>query len=298
MRRHPCRPRSAAQGAAAVRGSTVWFKGGSAGASRSPSTGRDPQSGIARAQRRQHRRVRAGALVPRSRPSSIPPPGPRAPPAPSTSAGSSGASTLSVTARDGVGLRSAPPRSRSSPIARAPALTITSPVKQTWLGSDQATVRFTATDAGSGIGTVVARRQRAPLPSQVGRVRQRDAGRPMGRSRPPAATSFTRPASSATPAIAGSSPRPTGWALAIDGPRRPSPSTPPARSWSVSGCPSRDSTSARPVPIPVFASWVLGQEARRQHDLPARQDRGRRTRRGRRSSISRPGATSETTYVG
>ena len=77
-----------------------------------------------------------------------------------------GASTLSLTAVDGVGRRRVTKLSVKAD-GDTPTLTVVSPTRQTWLGSHEATIRFDAADASSGIGTLSAEQQRAPLPSKA-----------------------------------------------------------------------------------------------------------------------------------
>jgi hypothetical protein len=50
--------------------------------------------------------------------------------------------------------------------AAAPTLTVRSPARFTWLGSPSTTVRYAASDHGSGLSTVVARRERTTLRSR------------------------------------------------------------------------------------------------------------------------------------
>ena len=160
----PLASTASAEGEAVVRGSTIWFRGGSEGDFTLTATGRDPQSGI-------------GALSVSGIAGASWSAGPKQPTIANPGArtattmrafhfgSSSAASTVSLTAVDGVG-RTTVTTLQVKPDTAAPGLTITSPVRQTWLGSDQATVHFTAADAGSGIATISARRQRAPLPSK------------------------------------------------------------------------------------------------------------------------------------
>lgn len=156
---------ASAQGAAAVRGSTVWYRGGAKGTFTLTLTGKDPQSGIT-----DLRASRIGGSGWEADPAtsiSIDP-GNRSASITRTyrfGAGST-ASSLTVTSVDGVG-KSRTTTLQTRPDTVVPDLSIASPVKQTWLGSDQAVVRYAASDAGAGIGKVSAQRERAALPSRA-----------------------------------------------------------------------------------------------------------------------------------
>jgi len=158
-------PAVSATGNAAVRGSTVWFAGHRAGGFTLSASARDPQSGVVslvlgRIAGKGWSAGHSTALMvddlvrtaTRSRDFGF--------------ADTAGASSLSLTTIDGVG-RHRVTKISVRPDSTAPTVKVASPGKPTWLRSNEARIRFTATDAGSGIGAVAMRQQRAGLSSKA-----------------------------------------------------------------------------------------------------------------------------------
>jgi subtilisin len=161
----PQMPTVSATGDAAVRGSTIWFGGKRAGGFTLSASARDPQSGIdslliGRIAGKGWSAGHSTALTmdddartaARSRDFDF--------------ADTADASSVSLTGVDGVGRRAITKLS-VRPDHTAPTVKVVSPDKQRWLATDRATIRFSATDAGSGIGTVSMRQQRAVLRSKA-----------------------------------------------------------------------------------------------------------------------------------
>jgi len=159
----PLVPALDVSGDAAARGTTVWFRAGTSGRFTLQATSRDPHSGIAEAAIGS---VSGGGWSTTSSTSVVAQQGVAATAARSFAFGAgSGSSSVTVSATNGVD-RTRRTTIPFKPDATAPSLTVSSTSKLTWLGSPRTTVRYTAADGGSGVGSITARRQRATLRSK------------------------------------------------------------------------------------------------------------------------------------
>ncbi len=152
-------------GDAGVRGSTIWFRDGSSGSFTLQAVSLDPQSGIH--SQSIGRIVGRGWTTGSSTPLTVDDDartGSRSRDFEFTR--NADASSVTVTAADGVGRRRVT-RFSVRADGDTPTLSVVSPTRQTWLGSDTVTIRFDASDASSGIGSVSARQQLAPLVSKA-----------------------------------------------------------------------------------------------------------------------------------
>lgn len=157
-------PELTVSGDAVARGTTVWYRKGSAGRFTLQATSRDPDSGVAEAvigsasgggwSTTSSSAVSAQASVTATTSRSF------------AFRSGSGASSITVRATNGVD-RTRRTSVSFKPDGSAPSLTVTSPSRLTWLGSSSARVRYDASDSGAGVENVTARRQRTALRSKA-----------------------------------------------------------------------------------------------------------------------------------
>jgi subtilisin family serine protease len=157
-------PSLEATGDAVARGTTVWFRAGTSGRFTLDATARDPHSGVVSASlagvsgtgwstTSSSTVVARQSLTATARRSFA-------------FTSRSGSSSVSVRATNGLDLtRSTAVSFR--PDGSAPSVGVISPSRLTWLGSSSARIRYSASDGGSGLASVTARRQRTTLRSRA-----------------------------------------------------------------------------------------------------------------------------------